>query len=35
MEFGILGTFEVHDGGRGVEVGGRKVRILMADLVLY
>lgn len=35
MEFGILGTLEVHDGGRPVNVGGRKVRMLLAALVVH
>lgn len=35
MEFGILGTLEVHCGGRAVEVGGRKVRMLLAALVVH
>ena len=34
MEFGILGTLEAHEGGRAVEVGGRKVRMLLAALVV-
>ena len=35
MEYRVLGSFEVRDGGRLVELGGEKPRALLAILLLY
>ncbi len=35
MEFRVLGPLEVVDGGRRVELGGRRQRALLAYLLLY
>ena len=35
MEFGILGPLEVRDGGRRIEIGGKRERVVLALLLLH